>query len=289
MLSQIILLIVGGIITLLLSALYSRLTRKTPSLVWRILPSVALRGQNMTAFNIVVINEGNDAAHNVRVAVELPEDVNADTLEVQPSESSLRYSVRNLASQVHAIEIEMPILHSGVECLLSFVTHKSREEKPGVSVTADGNIIGKEAEGLTDSTNRMLRKRMRLSSAFFLTIFIGYFSILIIISLRTTLEQNDLARRISVGDVYYAIGRYEDAAKSYGEVKGWWPSRESPKAQYFEARAWGAASNAQESIRVLLQISNSERQLLKRAIEHDAGFIPIRNDPDFKAFIAEMK
>ncbi len=124
MVKEIALLIIGGFVTFVFTYFINRLSLRKPNLLWRILPPVALPSQNLTAFNILISNQGNLGVKNVRTVISFPREAEIKSVEIQPSESALTFERRNVEEK-NLVECFFPYFHSQIECMFSLLAAKT--------------------------------------------------------------------------------------------------------------------------------------------------------------------
>jgi tetratricopeptide (TPR) repeat protein len=275
MLKDMLLLIIGGGVTFAVTLLIGKLSRHRPRLTWRLLPPVHLSSQGLTAFNVVLANQGNDAATNVQVVVELPEDAQIESVEIEPSETALRYEMSVYEDRKNRIGIEFPKFQSNLDCVLSFLAHKKELKDIDVSITADPDVLGEADSGISRET--LNRYRRRLTQAYAGMTGVIIFSALCIIVWKMLLGTgfNDSLQQMAIGDVYYNSGDYQRALVTYTAIgEGSLKPFNSP-VKYRMAQAYAQLSKSASAVSCLEEILRKGDPELAAFSAVDPAFGPI--------------
>ena len=114
LLKDLSLLIVGGLITLAVTVIASRIQTRKPRLVWRLLPPVSFPSQGLTAFNVTIANDSAADAENVRVVINHPQEAAIQSFEIQVSESAMAYNVVD-SERPNQLAVSFPLFARGID------------------------------------------------------------------------------------------------------------------------------------------------------------------------------
>lgn len=277
MIKEILLLLAGGAITFVFTLLLNRISRRRPKLVWRILPPVHLPQENVTALQIIFVNEGDAPATNVRVIVGLGSKERIESVYVHPSEAAIDY----LFPSKNPLELQFPRLPSQSNVTLSCIVHGPQEPAPKISIVGDGDTVGSEAESPSQERIQKMRRRLlkAYGSMYALLIFVMLTFVFWIIAL--SIEYRTAQQQIALGDLYYRSGDYESARHIYSDINSRW--YEPPIYVVFVKLA--AVANAQGRKQVAYDyLENIPDQHWETAFLHlsDPAFDSIRDESRFK-------
>ncbi len=288
MFKDILLLIIGGVITFIVTLVVNRISRRVPCMTWRFLPPVHLQSQGLTAFNIVIANTGNESATNVESVIELPDDAQIDSLEVEPSQSSLKYTITKNAEHKNKIAVTFPRFHSNVDCVFSFLARKKDLTDLNVSITGDGDVIGEEDKGLTPESMKKLHRRMN---------YIGYgcMAVLIIITfafvvwiLASSIAFDGSMQKIAMGDIRYNSGDFQGALETYSQGSEKWSLPVEPALKYRMARTYAQLTNEVASVVCLKDLIDHDHVEAAAFCLIDPAFEKIRQTKEFTALSKEI-
>lgn len=289
MYKDIVLLLIGGGITFIFAFVLNRLSRRKARLTWRILPPVHLPSQELAAFNLIIANRGTEVAKNVRVVIELPYETKIDSLEIQPSEAALRYSLSTREDQQNKIDVEFPSFQSSVDCVFSFLARKSDVNEIKVSITAEQNIVGEADKDISREAINRIRKTFlftylgMIGVTALITIFFAIWTLSLANSRREYLHQAD------IGDFYYASGQYQKALELYTKIPDKWYMLYSSGLRYRMARVYAQLNNKSNAINCLIEISKTGDVELAIFALTDPSFNTIRNTKEFNEFAKKIK
>lgn len=289
MIENIALLVIGGVITFLFTFVYRRLTQRSVHLTWRILPPVHLPSLELVAFNVIAANRGNDVAKNVRVIIALPQNSEIGSLEIQPSEAALRYSLNVHKEEKNKIDVEFPFFQSGVDCVFSFLARKSVTDGILVSIVAEEDTIGEPEKSFSPHETERLSRRIRYTSAVttgFIVLFALIFSLWIVI---VGNSRRDYMHQMDVGDLYYETGQYQKALEQYSKVPDKWYIPNMNVLRYRLARTYAQLNNPLDAVEYLMELQEHGAKDLAAYAITDPSFKSIAKSKVFLEFIEEVK
>lgn len=280
MMTEIILLIVGGVITFLSTMLFNRMSQRKPKMVWFTPPPIHFKNEGLDALQIVIFNDGNAPAKNVRVIVKLVDDAHFNSVEVHPSENALAYSTPS----INPLEILIPRVPSGSSVSLSCIVQTVKESKSEISLVGDDDVIG--VEHVRNSGRNQYAKNLRtMYWGMMATMFFILF-LFVIWSSALALSVKNEAQQIALGDIYFNKGEYELARKAYSEISTRW--YEPSKALLFVKLAAVAAAQGKNdvAIDILKEVPAGKWGRIEMLL-HDVPFDSLRLQPSFKELVKE--
>lgn len=274
---DIFLLILGGLITFLITYIINKIQSRKPVLSWRILPPVYFPSQELTAINLSLENNGTKAAKNVKALISCPKEVKIESFDIQKSEKAMDYKIHD-TKKTNEIELYFPNFNYGLECILTFMAKQLKPRDINVSIVGE-DIVGKRKTSEKAKSDKLLDfvPKILIFIAIIFSLFIGYEIV------RNLASINHL-QQIEIANLYMETGKYDLAIDKYKKViNHWWVP--FPKRTYYElAKAYAHKGDAQRATVYLKEFVKKDPES-KIFIEFDESFNTIKSSEEFKKLI----
>jgi hypothetical protein len=281
---DVILILVGGLVTFLVTLLINKIQSKKPLIVWRILPPVSFVSQGLMAFNVNIENRGSKSARNLKAVINFPQDAKIDSFEVQTSEKAMTYEILK-SDNANKFEIYFPYFNKGLECILVFLIKNVNVPNIDISIVGDEDVIGAE---------RGIISPVESSTIWRLIIKFNFFTALLIMALVAFVKYTDSLERsndnylqqMDIAEVYFENGKYDLALKEYGKIYERWWLHERPRLYYKTALTYAALNDTGQVILYLTKIKQNDEILFRFALT-DKAFDNMRNAREFIMLISD--
>lgn len=283
LLTPTVLLILGGLITLVVTIVANRIKTRAPRLVWRLLPATSFPLQGITAFTVAVTNDGAVDAENVRAVINYPKEALIESFEIQPSEAAMAYDFTD-SEKPNQLVVTFPLFARGTDCIFTFLGKGLDPKDLKISILVK-RVIGRQ--GKPENSGRIARSLSRSlvivsSLAIFVIILAVVYVEVINLAAINYIQGLDIAELYgSTGHQDKAIAKYEDMARY-----AWFPSK--IQLYYRLAAAYARSNDAQRAMLYLQKLAQKTPEVLE-IVAADKSFDMLRSDPQFVALMRQAK
>lgn len=281
---DIVLLIIGGLVTYFSTLAINRTQNPKLSLSWRLLPPVFFPSEKISSFNLSVENDGSKDIENARVAINFPENTGIASFEVQVSEKAAKYEITR-SEKSNEIVVVFPVFYKDLECMFAFLVKDLNPSDIEISIVGK-DVLGKKKA--TEYSKEQLRsKKFRQTASLILgvltSVYIGLIAYMLLINLAAT----NYTQQLDIAQIYFDSGKPELAIEVLEEVSHYWWVPSSTQADYLLAKAYANKGDVDSVIFYLRRIAENKVDVIQLA-KTDKSFDPIRTHPAFIEFMNEF-
>lgn len=278
---DVVLLIIGGLVTYFVTLAISKTQTPKPSLAWRLLPPVFFPTEKISSFNLAVENDGNKDAENVRIVISLPKEATIVSFELQVNEKAAKYEIARSADG-REIAVTFPFYYKKLEAIFAFLAKDLDPADIDISIVGN-EVIGTKKNTEYSQTKTRVNRTLRITTALMVGLTVAYAAIIGYMYVLGLVSVN-YSQQIDIAQVFFEAGKPDMAIDILEEVAHYWWVPSSVQVNYLLASAYATKNDVSSSIFYLRRASEQNVTIVQLA-KTDRLFDGIRSEPDFINFI----
>jgi hypothetical protein len=281
MISEVLLLLIGGVVTFAFTLILKRISKHKPRLVWMAPRPILLPNVGLAALQVTIFNDGDAPALNIRAIVWFDKEERFESVHIEPSEAALEYS----CPSTNPLEVRLPQLPTGASVSLSCFVRSVEIPNPHISIVGDEDVVGNIYTPKRFNKMERIINRVNVAGAGFMLL------VTLILTVWATFvihERADVLAEMSIADLYFANHDLDSAQRVYNGISPPWYMPKMGVIYVRQAAIAAAQGRNAVAISILKEVPHNQWDDLRMFL-FDAVFDTLRNEPEFQKFMAEIK